>query len=174
MSRGFTRAMAGAVFALCAGAAPAALAQPAPQPGAQTEAHERGMMGRRGMDPAKMADHVRAILQLRPAQEPALQAYLAALRPSGDEMQPRGGPGMERMTTPERLTMMEQRMARRQAAMRSRTEATRKFYAQLDAGQKRAFDELFGMMMGHMGGRGGKGMMRHHMDDGMRMGPGAR
>jgi hypothetical protein len=62
-------------------------------------------------------------------------------------------------TTPERLSRMQQMMARRQAAATTAMDAVRKFYDQLDAGQKRAFDALPMMMMhGRMGMMGG-GMM---------------
>lgn len=100
------------------------------------------------------AQHLKNILQLRPSQEAALAAYLAAMQPTarGVRMDASGADARPK-TTPERLARMEQRLAEREAAQRGRIEATRRFYAQLDAGQKKAFDELplmMGPMMGDM------------------------
>jgi hypothetical protein len=100
-----------------------------------------------GHDGADRAQHLRNILQLRPNQEAALTAYLAAMKPKDVSVH------MEKMddgpkTTPERLARMEQRLAERQAEQRGRIEAIRRFYNQLDAAQKKAFDELPPMGMG--------------------------
>ena len=102
---------------------------------------------RTGHDGADHAQHLRNLLQLRPNQEAALTAYLAAMKPKDAAVH------MERMddapkTTPERLARMEQRLNERQAEQRGRIDAIRKFYGQLDAAQKKAFDELPPMGMG--------------------------
>ena len=101
-----------------------------------------------------MGEHLRTMLQLKPAQEPALQAYLAAIKPGQ-------GPDHEHMmhmsdhdgakTTPERLADMEKRMAESQAEAKARIEATRRFYAQLDTSQKKVFDEMPMLMVGPIG-----------------------
>src|SRR6185437_13865620 len=67
--------------------------------------HELSMMGHGGhMD---MGEHLRTMLQLKPGQEPALQAYLAAVRPQhGDGehmMRMAERDGDHARTTPERL-----------------------------------------------------------------------
>lgn len=56
-------------------------------------------MGPMGMrmhhgDPEHAAKHLREVLQLTPAQEPALQAFLTSMHPPHDEHE-HGGPGME-------------------------------------------------------------------------------
>ena len=174
-----TACIAGAAFALYAAAGAVALAQaPAPPgPAARADRQDRvdrgdrpGMrMDRGGPERRDPAAHLRAILQLKPAQEPALTAFLASMKPPEGGMMrismdrrggPAGAPGAAAppappRTTPERLALAEKALADHTAIMRGRLDATRKFYDQLDAGQKRAFDELGPMMMGgqmgHMG-----------------------
>ena len=120
-----------------------------------------GMGRMRHPDPAKHAQHLRDALQLTAAQEPALQAFLAATTPPEHPEHP--GPDGDRgerpaLTTPERLDQRAAMMARHQAAFEARAAATRTFYAQLTAAQKKAFDAL-PMMHGprKMHGPGGRG-----------------
>jgi hypothetical protein len=95
------------------------------------------------------AEHLRNALQLRPNQEAALAAYIAGLHPQQGTMMvhadDHGGP----KTTPERLADEERMLADHDARIRAQIAATRAFYNQLDAGQKKAFDEMEGS--GHMG-----------------------
>lgn len=116
---------------------------------------------------AERADRLRAILQLKPAQEAALQAYVGASDTAHRGMM--GGmqsPATPR-TTPERLAQMQQLMTQHQSAMTAMIDATRRFYDQLDADQKRAFDALPTMVMhGGMGPMGG-GMRMNTMRGGM-------
>jgi len=104
-----------------------------------------------------MSEHLRTMLQLKPAQEPALQAYLAAVRPQHMEHHDHVAPAADRhdgeraKTTPERLADMEKRMADSQASAHARIEATRTFYAQLEPSQKKVFDEMPMMMVGPIG-----------------------
>lgn len=107
-------------------------------------------------DPQEMrerrAERLRAVLQLRREQEPALQALLAASEPRMDRER-RFDRDAGALSTPQRLERMRQRMAERQAAFERRADATLRFYDQLDPAQRRAFDAL-----GPMGGKGGHGM----------------
>jgi hypothetical protein len=48
---------------------------------------------------------------------------------------------LEKMTTPERLDMMQAMKTQRDAHMQQRTEATKVFYATLNAEQKQVFDK---------------------------------
>jgi hypothetical protein len=104
---------------------------------------------------ADMGEHLRTMLQLKPGQEPALQTYLAAVRPQhadGEHMTHMADrDGDKAKTTPERLADMEKRMADQQAAAHARIEATRKFYAQLEPSQKKVFDEMPMLMVGPIG-----------------------
>jgi len=130
----------------------------------------RGMRFHRA-DPEQHARRLRDILQLTPAQEPALQAYIAATRPemrferrtriAPDAGRPDGPPPPRpTLTTPERLDRQAEMMAKRQAAFEKRSAATKTFYAQLTAPQKKAFDALgVGGPRGPMG-LGGRAMHR--------------
>lgn len=167
--------LTGGAFAIYLAMGAAAFAQPAaggPAMGGPPHgdmAHGKIMMGH-AESPAERAGRLRDLLQLRPAQETALQSFVAALDSAHkgmmDGMDMSGPPPR---TTPERLARMQQMMARHQSAATAMMDATRKFYDQLDAGQKRAFDALPMMamhgalmggpgMMGGMGRTGGPGM----------------
>lgn len=108
------------------------------------------------------AEHLKNILQLRPNQEAALATYLEAMKP---KMRTERLDAREERpdSTPEKLARMEQRLAERQAAERARIDAVKRFYAQLDERQKKAFDEL-PLMMGP-GFVGPGRAMRIHMPD---------
>jgi hypothetical protein len=116
--------------------------------------HREMRMERRGQ-PTDMAEHLRTMLQLKPGQEPALQAYVAAVRPQhpdGEHMTHMADRDGDRAkTTPERLADMEKRMAENQAQAHVRIEATRRFYAQLEPAQKKVFDEMPMLMVGPIG-----------------------
>jgi hypothetical protein len=128
-------------------------AQPTPGMAARAPAAEGRAWQR--PDPAQMAErhaeHLRALLQLRPDQEPALRALVAALQPSAARMERREGErdALRQATTPERLDRMQARLAERQGEFARRADAIKRFYAQLTPAQQRAFDALPMMMMGH-------------------------
>jgi LTXXQ motif family protein len=150
--RPLTGHLAGASFALSAIAAAAAYAQPAApdDPGGEHHRIERQVTVRHGGQ--DQAERLRTLLQLKPSQEGALSAYLAAVRPNYDhqsivEMSDRG----DAKTTPQRLTEMEARVAEQAAQGHARIEAARKFYDQLEPSQKKVFDELPMLMIGPMG-----------------------
>jgi protein CpxP len=103
------------------------------------------------------------VLNLRPDQDAAFQAFQADMRPPArghNDHDGRGDMGrMQALTTPERLDrmaeMMSARSAEQQTEFRRRADAIKRFYAVLDPGQKRAFDALHDMAGGHRG-RGGE------------------
>lgn len=149
--------LAGAALALTAGAATAQTRE-----SAQREAHEDSVgagaseprterrdvrIYRHGDDHhavrAGRDDHLADILQLRTDQEPALKAFLAATRNSGDhrDHMVRFERDSER-TTLQRLDDMQARLAEQQAATSRKIAAIKTFYAQLDASQKKAFDAM--------------------------------
>jgi protein CpxP len=110
---------------------------------------ERQVVVRHGQD---QGERLRTLLQLKPAQEPALTAYLAAVRPDhGYEQIVEMSDGAAPRTTPQRLAQMEQHLAEQAAQGRARIEATRKFYDQLEPSQKKVFDEMPMLMIGPMG-----------------------
>ena len=142
------------IAALSAGAALSVMAAGAtfaqsPAPAAPAAA-QKPM--KRQHDPAAHAQRLRDTLQLTPAQEPALQAFVAAHEQHrGDRMGRRGQrDGMRNLTTPQRLDRMGQRMIERQRDFATHAEAVKRFYAQLTPTQQKAFDAM------HQG-RGGMG-----------------
>ena len=138
--------------------ASASMAQQPPPPAKQGGGPE----GRRP-DPAAMAarraEHLRAALQLRPDQEPALKAFLDASK--RDERPDRmNREQLAAMTTPQRLDAARARMTERLARFDQRAAATKRFYAQLTPTQQKAFDaQQHGMGMGGHGGKDGHGPM---------------
>lgn len=141
------------IAALSAGAALSVMAAgatfaQAPAPAAP--AVQKSM--KRQHDPAAHAQRLRDTLQLSPAQEPALQAFIAAHEQRrGDRMDRRGARDeMRNLTTPQRLDRMGQRMIERQRDFATHAEAVKRFYAQLTPTQQKAFDAM------HQG-RGGMG-----------------
>jgi periplasmic protein CpxP/Spy len=142
----------------------AAVAQPGPPhgphgaPSAEMKAHHEAMR-RQHMEDLK------TVLRLRPDQEPALAAFMAAHEPKTFE---RRLPDPGSQTTPQRLDEMakvEAEMAGRHKAMR---DALTKFYAALSPEQQKVFDALHRLKDGpgdririHHGPGGRMGMMGH-------------
>jgi len=155
-------ALGGVIVA--SGLATASLAQQPPLPATAHPDRPGGRDGMRHADPqtraAMRAERLRAVLQLRPDQEPALKAFLDAHQPPAGER----GKFRERrqemaaMTTPQRLDAQRARMTEMQARFDRHVTATKRFYAQLSPAQQKAFDA-----MAPKGGRGmgGKGMGGH-------------
>jgi hypothetical protein len=119
----------------------AAYSQEAQPPGPQgqptAEQRQAWMQHRR----EAMAQRLQAILQLRPDQQAAFQAFQSAMTPQRGEHRRRDQDAGQ-LTTPQRLDMMAQRMARREAAFQQRAAAIRTFYAVLSPVQQKAFDSL--------------------------------
>ena len=115
----------------------------------------------RSADPEKRAQRLRDVLQLRPDQDGALKAFVAATTPKieikrevikREKGEKADGEKMEwteraPMTTLERLD----RMTKAADAMKRRAEATRAFYTALTPSQQKTFD-LLGMGEDGIGG----------------------
>ena len=107
-------------------------------------------------------------LRLTSAQEGAWRDYLAAVKPA-----PRGErPRMDRdafraMSAPQRMEMRIAMQKQRIGHMEQRLAATKTFYAQLTADQRKTFDDAVKMKRhhgkrGHMGHGGHHGHGEHH------------
>ena len=164
-----TGLFAGAALSLAA--ATATFAQ-APAPGAPPAPHAGMMMHHQQHDPAQMAERLRTTLQLTPAQETALQAFIGAMQPTGDMREFMQGQHdeMKNLTTPQRLDRMQAMMAQHQQQFARHADAVKRFYAALTPTQQKAFDAMHQGMMGHHGKHGGH--MGGHKD-GQHHGPGA-
>ena len=151
----------------------AAFAQPAAPPPMMADAPPQAAHSHL-VDPARRAEHqarkLREALQLRTDQEPALQAFLAAMRPPegemgrhmhGDGMKDGAGPGeMQTLSAPDRMAKMLEMQKAHLAEAEKHLSAVRTFYAALSPSQQKAFDVLHEGMMHH----GGHGMWPHHPD----------
>lgn len=95
---------------------------------------------------ARAADDIALLLDLKPAQRPALDAYLAAGPGFGPPMPPKSPvdrlarAGEQGFTA--RLDAMEKQITAEDARRRAGIAAARSFYGQLDARQKQLFEAL--------------------------------
>ena len=94
--------------------------------------------------PMSQSAYMSQILGLRSDQQPALQAFFAAVAaPAGaiEKMRAQDAQ-MTTMPTPQRLDMMLARMDDSRNLMVARVAATKRFYAQLTPAQQHIFDTL--------------------------------
>ena len=92
--------------------------------------------------PAEQSDRLRQTLQLRPDQETALQAFVAAMQTKPGEAEALRAEAQREsgLPTPQRLDAMVARLDRMRAEIMAKVAATRTFYAQLTPAQQWAFD----------------------------------
>lgn len=142
-------------------------AQPGPMgPGAGAGAGPR--MGMEQMHERMAQRHtahlnaLKAKLQLDASQDAAWNTFAQAMQPMPAHPRPERA-AMEKLTTPERIDQMMAFKAQRDAHMRQHAEATKAFYAALNADQKKTFDAETARMVRGMGGQGGM-HARHHGD----------
>lgn len=101
-------------------------------------------------------------LAITPEQEAAWTAWTGALQqhgpiPVADRAKVRAE--LAQLTTPERIDRMRALRAQRQSRMDQRADATKAFYAALNADQRKVFDAETARLMQRGGHRGG-----HHSD----------
>ncbi|RYF30357.1 MAG: hypothetical protein EOO26_15380 [Comamonadaceae bacterium] len=147
---------------VAAPAAPAAQSQPGGAVAAPAQRMERG-------DPAKrferMKEHrakrmadLKAKLKLSPAQDSAWSNFTASTQPpSGPRPQRVDRAEFAKLTTPQRIERMQARQAERSARFAKRADATKTFYAALNADQQKTFDAE----TAHFGHGGHRGHGRH-------------
>lgn len=127
---------------------------PGAPPAADMRARHEAMM-------KQHAEDLKIVLRLRPDQEPALAALVAAHHPDEmRDMDEMGPAEPQAQTTPERLDRMAA-MAAEQEKMR---QALAKFYAVLSPEQQKVFDALMRLQGPHgpRGMHGDKHMMMGH------------
>lgn len=151
--------------------APQSAAAQAPAMGASSDpAHHGTKGGHRRMDPAKREAMVakrqaelKAKLKITAEQEGAWTSFTTAMKPPArmDHHKRPDRAEWDKLTTPERIDKMRvlrtQHMGERTVAMDQRADATKAFYAALNADQKKVFDAEFARMGRHHHGvhRGG-------------------
>lgn len=136
--------------------------------GAMHEGRGHGRMGQ--MDPVKRqawmnqrSAELKAKLKITPAQEGAWATFAAAMKPPADLLAKRPDRAeLDKLPMPERIDKMKalrtQRMTEMNAAMDTRGEATKAFYAALTPEQQKVFDAS---AMRHPGADGHHGGARH-------------
>jgi fructosamine-3-kinase len=113
------------------------------------EEWQKKMAERRGNRMAKL----KSDLGITAAQEGAWTQFTDATKPPAAPAQPDMARGdWEKLTTPERIDRMEQRMNERQQRFKQMGDATKALYTQLSPAQQKVFDERW------MRGGGGGGM----------------
>lgn len=129
-------------------AAPAAVTVPA-KPDAGPHKHHRDHKPGDRMEHMKQhMDKFKADLKLTPAQTSAWDTYAASMKPA-ERPQRMDRAEFAKLTTPQRIDKMRELRAQRNAAMDSRADATKAFYAQLNAEQQKTFDSATLRMHGH-------------------------
>lgn len=104
---------------------------------------------------ARRLGELKTKLQITPAQEGAWTAWTTAMKPTQFQRPDRAE--FQRLSTPERIDRIRAQRTQRNAEMDQRFDATKTFYAALNAEQKKVFD---GEAMRFM--RGGKHGGRNH------------
>ena len=151
--------LAGAAFTVsaqtpvapCAGAGPCAA-------GANRAERMEVMRERMQQRHAERLAALKTKLQLTAEQENAWSAFAASCQPQllGSPAWQMDRNAIAKMSTPERLDLMQSRMAERQTAFTKHADAVRAFYGQLTPAQQKTFDtEMPNMML--FQGRGGAG-----------------
>lgn len=143
--------------ALLAGIGLAAQAQTAPAPATGASAPQA-----RHFDPAKRAEmmnkrlaDLKQKLQITGNQEAAWNSFTAAMQPTAQQRPNMAA--LAQLPTPERIDQMRALRQQRDAEMDRRADATKAFYAQLTAEQKKTFDAETARMFS-----GRRGMHRQH------------
>lgn len=92
---------------------------------------------------AKHLQELKAALKLQPAQEANWKTFEESMKPPA---RPAGPPAQtdDKLTTPQRLDLMQEIHQHMAAEMQKRAEAIKTFYGTLDDGQKKTFDAEFG------------------------------
>ncbi len=100
---------------------------------------------------AKHLADLKGKLKLEAGQESAWAAFEQSMQPAAQPMAHPDRAAMEKMTTPERIDQMQAHKTQRDAQMQKHADATKTFYAALNATQKKVFDaETARVMRGGM------------------------
>lgn len=148
---------AGLVAALGLGAVASAQTPPAGPAGRPDPAQREQFRARMQERMAQRLAELKQKLQITAGQEAAWTTWTAAMKPAPHQRPDRAE--LEKLSTPERIDRMRALRAERNADMDRRMDATKSFYAQLSADQKKVFDAESLRFL--RGGRGGGMGPRH-------------
>ena len=153
ITAGLLTSLAGTVFAQTA---------PTTSPEAQRPARMEKMRERMAERHSKHLNELKAKLHLQAGQDASWSAFAQAMQAPAQSLPRPDHAALEKLTTPERIDQMQQFHTQRDAEMKKRGDATKTFYAGLNAEQKKTFDaETARHMRSDMGGMGMR--ERHHM-----------
>ena len=136
-----------------------ALAQAGPGPDGQHPARMEKMHERMAERHNKHLTELKGKLQLQPSQEGAWTTFAQAMQPPAKPLARPDRLALEKLTTPERIDQMQAFKAQRDAHIQQRADATKAFYASLNAEQKKTFDAETARFMAQ---RMGQGMPHGH------------
>ena len=140
-----------------------ALAQPGPGHNGQGPARMEKMHERMAERHNKHLSELKAKLQLQASQESAWTSFAQTMQAPAKPLARPDRLALEKLTTPERIDQMQAFKAQRDAHMQQRADATKAFYASLNADQKKTFDaETSRFMAQHMGQGMQHGHAMHH------------
>lgn len=119
-----------------------AIAQTSPDAKSDTPRAERmhKMHAKMGERHAEHLTALKSKLKLEPGQENAWAAFSQNMQAPAKAMAHPDRAAMQKLTTPERIDQMQAHKVARDADMQKRAEATKTFYAALNAEQKKIFD----------------------------------
>ena len=131
---------------------------------AQPENMREHMRERMAQRHAKHLGELKTKLKLDASQETTWKTFADSMQPPAQRMHPDRA-ALAKLSTPERIDQMQAQHAQRDAEMKKRGEATKVFYAGLNAEQKKTFDaETARFMQSGMGMGGGMDKAQHrHM-----------
>lgn len=131
--------------------------------GPRTE-HKTQMHAKMGERHAKHMTELKGKLKLEAGQETAWGTFSQSMQPLSKPLDRPDRATLEKLTTPERIDQMQAHMAARDAEMKKHADATKTFYAVLNAEQKKVFDAQTARGMQGMHGdmKHGGGHHKHH------------
>ena len=140
-----------------------ALAQTAPNAKSDGPHAERmqKMHAKMGERHAQHLTELKAKLKLEAGQETAWTTFAQSMQAPMHTMAHPDRMAMDKLTTPERIDQMQAHKAARDGEMQKREDATKTFYAALNAEQKKVFDTETAKAMHKMGPQMGHGAGHH-------------
>ena len=126
--------------------------------GPQAEKMREHKAGHQGERHAKHLAELKTKLKLEAGQEAAWKTFAEALQPHSTPPARLDRAALAKMTTPDRIAQMQAWPAQHDADMKKHADASKTFYAGLNAEQKKTFDAESGRFMQH---EMGAGMHRH-------------
>ena len=134
-----------------------AFAQPGPMAGTGAQqARPEQMRERMTARHTRQLTELKAKLKLDASQESAWKTFADAMQPPALPPARPDRAALEKLSTPERIDQMQALHTQREAEMKKRGDATKAFYAGLNAEQKKTFDQETAHYMSRGPG------MRHH------------